>query len=105
MMKKIMRRLRSNRGESLVESMIAIVIAALTAMILAGAVVSAARVNAGAKKIVTFPGSEHVSSLGEKTLTLTMQVSDSETYTENITVNLYAEEQEGMVYYEKNEKK
>lgn len=98
MMKKLCRRLRSNRGESVVESLFAIVVAALTAVVLAGAVISAARVNAGADQIVTFPEYESTTS-ATKECTLSGKVKET-MYNETFNVTLYKEDQGDMIYYE-----
>lgn len=90
-MRKTTGKLRAQRGETLVESLIAMLVITLAALMLAGSVVSSARVNAGVKKIVTFP---QYASGSPATVTL----SDGSA---SCTLNLNVYEEGGMVYYEK----
>lgn len=55
MKNELLARLRDSRGESLVESLLAMLVIVLAGLMLAGAVVSSARVNRGVKDVVTFP--------------------------------------------------
>lgn len=95
MMKK---RLKQKNGETLVETLVSLVIIALALLMLPGAVVAAARVNAKAKKQVIYM---------EKTLDATKGVdvgtcdisfsSDSKTYTvPGVEVTRFGTEETGL---------
>jgi Tfp pilus assembly protein PilX len=110
LIKKAGSRLRSTRGESLVECMIAMVIITIAGLMLAGAIVSSARLNATVEKserAAMFP--KYASATGsEKTVTLSgdvlkkrytreMRPDDGEVGLGKITV--YTDDGE-LVYYE-----
>lgn len=95
MLKKIKARLRASRGESLVESLIAMLIITLAGLMLAGSVVSSARVNAGARDFLTFPRYASEESNGSANATLSWGSSNSVSLG---SVNVY-KSKGGMVYY------
>lgn len=95
-MRKAVKKLRSRRGESLVESLIAMLIITLAGLMLAGSVVSSARVNAGARDFLTFPRYAGDKSNGSANATLSWEGGNSVSLG---TVTVY-ESKGGMVYYE-----
>ena len=92
-MKRLKERLKNRLGESLAETLVALLIAALAVMMLAAAIVSAARINAGLKnEDVAFRKAQTPTS---SSVSLTM---DNGTPV-SVTVNVY-ETQNDYVYYE-----
>ncbi|MBE7002826.1 MAG: hypothetical protein E7425_00895 [Ruminococcaceae bacterium] len=116
MMKKLLSRVRSTRGESMVESMFAMVIISLAGLLLAGAIVTTAKLNknmSDSDKVALFPqyaassGTEVQVSISGNCLRKPAENiyeqgrTDSGTITLDDSVDIKTD-QGGLKYYEKH---
>jgi hypothetical protein len=98
-MDKIVKKLIKNKkGESIAETLIALLVSTFAMMILAGALVTAAKVNIGAKKAYTFMDTVRGSSTGASTAAISISTGTSGSGAsvqisslENTTVTLYTD--------------
>ncbi|MBE5859339.1 MAG: hypothetical protein E7301_04345 [Butyrivibrio sp.] len=99
----IFQKIRKKSGESLAETLIATLIAAMSMMVLAGALMSSAKANKAANDISSF-AMNSASVSGQVTFTSSQEGSASKAY----TVNVYSKNQESgketrkVYYYETN---
>lgn len=97
MMKK---RLKSTSGETLTETLVAVVMVSLALIMLPGAVVAAARVNAAAKKQVIFMENRAEAptgaDAGECNITITVDEKPGSVILQNIKVKRFGTEETGL---------
>lgn len=99
MRKRLLERLREKRGESLVESLASMLIITLAGLLLAGAIISAARVNERTQRVVTLPPAEAGAWKDtEVKCKLSGGFLDQEI---ELSATKHTLEKEGMAYYEK----
>ena len=99
-----MRVRRANAGEMIVETLVSMLVVALSVLMMAGAVQSAARVNSRMKNEdkVFAVNAGALSSSGSVSISYHYQVPGSSgTYTSDVDVTMYQTEN-GYYYYEKN---
>ncbi len=95
-MKTLLKKLNSSRGESLGETLVSLLIASLAIVLLAGAIVTAGRINASLQNDdVVFRRGTPTESVGSATLTMG---SDSV----SVPVNVYSTENDYSYYEIKN---
>ena len=95
-MKTLLIKLKSSRGESLGETLVSLLIASLAIVLLAGAIVTAGRINASLQNDdVVFRRGTPTESVGSATLTMG---SDSV----SVPVNVYSTENDYSYYEIKN---
>ena len=95
-MKTLLKKLKSSRGESLGETLVSLLIASLAIVLLAGAIVTAGRINASLQNDdVVFRRGTPTESVGSVTLTMG---SDSV----SVPVNVYSTENDYSYYEIKN---
>ena len=95
-MKTLLKKLKSSRGESLGETLVSLLIASLAIVLLAGAIVTAGRINASLQNDdVVFRRGTPTESVGSATLTMG---SDSV----SVPVNVYSTENDYSYYEIKN---
>ncbi len=95
-MKTLLKKLKSSRGESLGETLVSLLIASLAIVLLAGAIVTAGRINASLQNDdVVFRRGTPAESVGSATLTMG---SDSV----SVPVNVYSTENDYSYYEIKN---
>lgn len=93
MMKK---RLKSTSGETLTETLVAVVMVSLALIMLPGAVVAAARVNAAAKKQVIFMENRAEADAGECNIKITVDGQTGEVLLQNVKVKRFGTEETGL---------
>ena len=95
-MKTLLKKMKSSRGESLGETLVSLLIASLAIVLLAGAIVTAGRINASLQNDdVVFRRGTPAESVGSVTLTMG---SDSV----SVPVNVYSTENDYSYYEIKN---
>jgi len=95
-MRTLLKKLKSSRGESLGETLVSLLIASLAIVLLAGAIVTAGRINASLQNDdVVFRRGTPAESVGSVTLTMG---SDSV----SVPVNVYSTENDYSYYEIKN---
>ena len=96
-MKTLLKKLKSSRGESLGETLVSLLIASLAIVLLAGAIVTAGRINASLQNDdVVFRRGTPTESVGSVTLTMG---SDSV----SVPANVYSTENDYSYYEIKND--
>ncbi len=92
------RKLKQKKGETLVETLVSLVIIALALMMLPGAVVAAARVNAQVEKQVIFMEKTAAAEKGTSTGTCDVTFSDGiNSFTvDNVEVTRFGSEETGL---------
>ena len=100
MLQKVRKKLRSNKGESIAEVLASVLIVVMAMAMLAGAIITAAKVNKAADN-----GKQNFSNGADKTITKEVVIFKLKNemdgdVTEKIDVNVM-ENEEGFVYYDK----
>lgn len=92
------RKLKQKKGETLVETLVSLVIIALALMMLPGAVVAAARVNAQVEKQVIFMEKTSLAEKGTSAGTCNVSfTAEGNTHTiENVEVTRFGSEETGL---------
>ena len=93
MMKK---KLKSMSGETLTETLVAVVMVSLALIMLPGAVVAAARVNAAAKKQVIFMENRAEADAGECNIKITVDGQTGEVLLQDVKVKRFGTEETGL---------
>ncbi len=100
MLKKAVKKWRGNRGESIAESLVSMLVIVLAGLMLAGAITSSARMNHATRKAAQFP--QYADANGQaKTASVSGTLAGGVSLSVNIPVTVYEDEGE-MRYYTKN---
>lgn len=100
MLKKAVQKWKGNRGETIAESLVSMLVIVLAGLMLAGAIVSSARMNRAAKKSAQFP--QYADANGQaRTVGISGTLAGGVSLSANIPVTVYEDEGE-MRYYTKN---
>ncbi|MBE6069661.1 MAG: hypothetical protein E7211_18520 [Clostridium lundense] len=100
-----LRKLRSNRGESLVELIVSMLIITMAGMILAGAIMASDRVNTSTAKAATFPEYQDAEGTTATTGLLVSYNIKLPGYEEDdlkFNVKLHQDDKKGTMYYYEN---
>lgn len=100
MLRKVAEKLGGSRGETIAESLVSMLIIVLAGLMLAGAILSSARVNHASKKIAVFPQYHGETVDNTRTASITGSLQGDVSVSTSVPVTMYRDLGE-MYYYEK----